>query len=102
MFRRTSIKEIMSLEGAERSKRPMLNAQRPTGSRNSGEFLEPSPFTPLLSLAAVFQQKWQSKSLISPGTNQFHSLFDIQSNAAQNRAQFTVFCRVTDPRLIPF
>jgi len=40
--------------------------------------LEPSPFTPLLSLKAYFQQNRQSESLISPGTNPIHHLFDIR------------------------
>src|SRR5437588_6267625 len=40
--------------------------------------LEPSPFTPLLSLTAYVRPKWQSKILISPGTNRFRSLFDIR------------------------
>ena len=40
--------------------------------------LEPSPFTPLLSLTADFQQKWKLKILISPGTNPLQFLFDIR------------------------
>jgi DNA-binding XRE family transcriptional regulator len=39
--------------------------------------VEPSPFTPLLSLTADFQQKWQPKMLISPGTNPLQTHFVI-------------------------
>jgi hypothetical protein len=37
--------------------------------------LEPSPFTPLLSLTADWGQKWQSKTLISPETNPLRTHF---------------------------
>jgi len=44
-------------------------------SSSSTRSVEPSPFTPLLSLKAYFRPKWHSKILISPGTNPLRTHF---------------------------
>jgi hypothetical protein len=51
--------------------------------------LEPSPFTPLLSLTADFQQKWQPIMLISPGTNPLQTHFVIWLNEWVHIGQVT-------------
>jgi hypothetical protein len=63
--------------------------------------LEPSPFTPLLSLTADFQQKWQPEMLISPGTNPLQHLFDTGPEKPGEVRQFWAFVQVTDPSVLP-
>ncbi len=61
--------------------------------------LEPSPFTPLLSLKAYFRPKWHSKILISPTTNRFRSPFDILGELVTTK--MNVKCLDVTPFLLP-
>jgi hypothetical protein len=66
------------------------------------EIVEPSPFTPLLSLKAYFRPKWYSKTLISPGTNPLQHLFDTGPEKPGEVRQFWAFLQVTDPSFDTF
>jgi len=59
--------------GRSRIQSPSINANEDKVLRLFT--LEPSPFTPLLSLKAYFRPKWHSKILISPGTNPLRTPF---------------------------